>query len=184
MYVYVILKFYNNLWHIVWIFCRLMNVYKKKYSTFLVVKRLEVEVYLFRIWEPKPPTAILRIANNLTCHGPRFVAARDFADDPLQREVFSDVARGCIRTLHTARCVCVYISRMRGGSCLRDGWMCRCDNGLKHDAVGFQCSSVPVLCLLFATLTRKVIASKSKLSLTKIIFLAKEEKSSKNYIIC
>lgn len=37
--------------------------------------------------------------------------------------------------------------------------MCGCDNGLKRDAVGFQCSSVPMLCLVFAIPMRKAIAS-------------------------
>lgn len=66
-------------------------------------------VYLSRPRESKPPTAILRVADNPVRRGPRFVAARrDFGDDPLQREVFSDVARGCIRTF-TTRSVCVRV---------------------------------------------------------------------------
>ena len=52
-------------------------------------------IYLFRIREPKSLTAILRIADNPTRRGPRFVVVgQDFGDDPFQREVFSDVARG------------------------------------------------------------------------------------------
>lgn len=90
-----------------WNTCRLMNV---SLTTLLEKKDIPYlrwlndwksrHVCLFRIREPKPPMAILRVADNPTRRGPRFVVARrDFGDDPLQREVFSDVARDCIRTL-------------------------------------------------------------------------------------
>lgn len=97
-----------------WKTCHLMNVLlplEKK--DILHLRWLDdwksSHVYVFRIRKPKPPTAILRVADNPIRRGPRFVAARrDFGDDPLQREVFSDVPRGCICTL-TARSMCMRV---------------------------------------------------------------------------
>jgi len=137
-------------------------------------------VYLFRI------VRIEITYGNFTNRGqpymPRFAAARwDFGDDPFQREVFSDVARDCIRA-HTRRAIyvharaCVRVAYIRGGGCLWDGRMCRCDNGLKHDAAGFHCSSVPALCLLFAMPTRQVIALIRNSIWLEIIFPSKKEK--------
>lgn len=115
-----------------------------------------------------PPTAILWVADNPT-RGPRFVAAQwDFEDDPLQREVFSDVARACIRT-PVVYDVCVYvctcITYVREEDCLRDERMWRCGNGLKHDGAGFhryRCVLLLLCLLLFVMPARLDFAKKPR----------------------
>lgn len=151
-----------------------------------MVKRLEVEARL-SISNPRTKTTYGNFTNHGQPHMPR--VAISWLRDGISRMIpFSGKcfrmwreAVLCIRTLHAIyvyACipVCTAYARRR----LFTRRMDVCDNGLKHDAGGFQCSSVPVLCLLFVT--QKAIASKSKLSLTKIIFLSKEAKPSKNYI--
>lgn len=156
---------------------------KKRYSLPTVVKRLEVKARL-SISNPRTETTYGNFTSRGQPHTPR-AAIRGCATgfrgwSPSAGSVF-----GCGERLypHTHRdiCVCVWLSCTRGGGCLREERMCRCDNGLKHDAAGFHCSSMPVLCLLFSQCQREK-PSQLELSLTEIIFLSKVQKLSKNCI--
>lgn len=108
-----------------------------------MVKRLRIKVHLL-VSNQRTETIYGNFTSRGQPHTPRVVVARDFGDDPLQRGVFSDVARGCIRTFTTQSMirVPVYIVRRRLFMKWADVW---CDNELKYDAAGFHCSSVPVL---------------------------------------
>lgn len=188
----MILKFCNNSGRrIIYVSRRLVNLLllseRKRCSPFMVVKRLEVRARS-PVTNPRTETTYGNFTSRGQLHtprrGPRFVAARrDFGDDPLQREVFSDVARGCIRTL-TARSTYMRMHDLCVGRIWRRLFtrrMCRCDNGLKHDAAGFYCSSV---CRRYAYCLRCRQCEKPRLELylTEIIFLSKRGRLAKNYI--